>query len=114
MVIAATRLRVMISMMIKIRLAADISAIKRSYLDPVAHVLVDRGGATEPDLGTLHRRPFDRFLGRVLDRSTYEIPSGEAGSPSWEMMKRAACPSGDRNIFRPRLKSGLSKTSGGM
>ena len=34
MVIAATRLRVMISMMIRIRLAADMPAIIRSYLEP--------------------------------------------------------------------------------
>ncbi len=34
MVIAATRLRVMINMMIRIRLAADIPAIIGSHLDP--------------------------------------------------------------------------------
>ena len=42
-----------------------------------------------------------------------EMPSGVAGSPSWEMMNRTAFPSGEMNIFMPRLKSGLSKTSGG-
>ena len=46
--------------------------------------------------------------------STCEMPSGVAGGTSWEMMKRAAWPSCDTNIFKPRLKSGLSKTSGGI
>ncbi|VBA34387.1 hypothetical protein LAUMK136_00676 [Mycobacterium attenuatum] len=39
--------------------------------------------------------------------STREIPADVAGSPSRAMMKRAALPSGDRNIFRPRWKSGF-------
>ena len=45
--------------------------------------------------------------------SMCEMPSGVAGSPSWEMMNRTALPSGETNIFMPRLKSGLSNTSGG-
>ena len=50
---------------------------------------------------------------KVLRFSIRLMPSAVAGSPSWEMMNRTACPSGDTNIFKPRLKSALSKTSGG-
>ena len=53
-------------------------------------------------------------LAVCLIGSTCATPSGVAGSPSWEMMNRTAFPSGDKNIFKPRLKSALSKTSGGM
>ncbi|CNI08716.1 Uncharacterised protein [Mycobacterium tuberculosis] len=41
------------------------------------------------------------------------IPSADAGSPRCKMMKRAACPSGDRKLFMARLKSAFLKTSGG-
>ena len=49
----------------------------------------------------------------VLDRFDVGDGRGLAGSPSCVMIMRAALPSGDMNNFRPRLKSGLVKTSGG-
>ncbi|CFE40573.1 Uncharacterised protein [Mycobacterium tuberculosis] len=52
-------------------------------------------------------------LASRLIGSTREMPSGVAGSPSRAMTKRAALPSGDKNIFSPRLKSGFSKADCG-
>ncbi|CFS59678.1 Uncharacterised protein [Mycobacterium tuberculosis] len=57
--------------------------------------------------------PFTASWAACLIASICEMPSGVAGSPSWEMIIRAALPSADRNNFRPRWKSGLSKASGG-
>ncbi|CPU68015.1 Uncharacterised protein [Mycobacteroides abscessus] len=57
--------------------------------------------------------PLTASMAASLIGSICERPSGDVGSPRWEMIMRNVLPSGDRNILRPRLKSGLSKISGG-
>ena len=49
----------------------------------------------------------------LLIASMRSMPSADSGSPSWEMMKRTAWPSGEMKLSIPRLKSALSKISGG-
>ncbi len=50
---------------------------------------------------------FKASCAALLSLSTRAMPSGVAGSDSWVMNMRADLPSGDRNIVRPRLKSGF-------
>ncbi|COW15287.1 Uncharacterised protein [Mycobacterium tuberculosis] len=57
--------------------------------------------------------PLMASLAAVLILAMRAMPAWLIGSPSWLMMNRTACPSGERNCSRPRWKSGLSKTSGG-
>ena len=80
---------------------------------PVLHVLVGRRGAAEVDLGAFQRGALDGFLGGLLDRVDVRDALGVIGSPSWLMMKRTDLPSGEMKFFMPRLKSALSKISGG-
>ena len=56
---------------------------------------------------------FKASCAALRSESTRAMPSGVAGSVSWVMNMRADLPSGDRNIFRPRSKSGFWKASGG-
>ncbi|PQM49552.1 hypothetical protein C1Y40_00226 [Mycobacterium talmoniae] len=72
--------------------------------------------AAVPPRNTLepsHGVPFSASCTASLIGSMCEMPSGDIGSPSCEMIIRTALPSGDTNIFNPRLKSGLSNASGG-
>ena len=57
--------------------------------------------------------PFKASCAAFAIGSMCEMPWVVAGSPSWVTIMRTALPSGGRNSFSPRLKSGLSKTSGG-
>ena len=41
------------------------------------------------------------------------MPSGVIGSPWWVMKNRTDFPSGEKNIFTPRMNSGLANASGG-
>src|SRR5258705_5630125 len=79
----------------------------------VLRVLECRHSAGEVDLGVLQRRPLQRLLGRRLYRVDTRDPLGRRGMARSEMIVRTAFPSGDRNKFIARLKSGLSKASGG-
>ncbi len=63
----------------------------------------------EPSSGV----PLMASLAAVLIALMRAIPSGVAGSPSCSMMKRTDLPSGEMKFSMPRLKSALSKTSGG-
>ncbi len=58
--------------------------------------------------------PLTRFIGSMLDRvDVRDAFRGSRVTLRCEMIIRTALPSGDRNIFMPRWKSGLSNTSGG-
>ena len=57
--------------------------------------------------------PLMASLAACLIASMCEMPSAVIGSPSWVMMNRTALPSGEMKFFMPRLKSALSKISGG-
>ncbi len=50
---------------------------------------------------------FKASCAALRSESTRPMPSTVAGSLSWVMNIRADLPSGDRNIFRPRSKSGF-------
>jgi hypothetical protein len=56
---------------------------------------------------------FKASCAALRSESTRPMPATVAGSLSWVMNIRADLPSGDRNIFSPRSKSGFWKASGG-
>ncbi len=110
---AATRLRVISTMIMKISVSEEITAIIRSYLAPSCMSL---NVAAVPPKKTFALDSDDCLSASWAawrSESTREIPSGVAGSEAWVMKNRADLPSGDMNWRRPVWKSELSNASGG-
>ena len=110
---AATTLRVSSSMIMKISVSADTTAIIRSNFAPSAMSLKVAAVPPRYTLASDSEDCFSPSCAALRSDSTREMPSGVIGSPWWVMKKRADLPSGDRNIRSPVWKSGLSNASGG-
>ena len=110
---AAIRLLVNSTMIMKIRHSEAIPAINMSYFTPSARSLNVAAVPPREMRASSSSVPLTASIAACLIGSTSASPSGDAGSLRCAMIIRTALPSGDRNIFMPRWKSGLSNTSGG-
>ncbi|SKW69614.1 Uncharacterised protein [Mycobacteroides abscessus subsp. abscessus] len=78
---AATRLRVINNMMMKMRHSAATPAIRRSYFDPSTSSLTPAAVPANESLACSRGVPLRASSAAVLIGSTREMPSGVAGSP---------------------------------